>query len=385
MYLTRQDNIDQYDMQRSLWQFHSVTSAPRLPLVPPYWLACMDWDYKVIGVCMRIKTSTGNNRRFRFEIRCINVNKVWKVTCYVFFIFSGKAVFEDFLCNGQEESCTTKTTRDANIFRNQCIQERMKLNPLLVHQWETKKKFFPFAKGRHILGTCCGDKPLRVCLMGLPRTKAPLGIFGGWRAKAKGKAELFSHDHLRQPSKIPRSAWVRGSSWDPCCGASTQGAAQEADWGITITEITESAWELVSMARFYWFMSILWRGQFARAVHTMRHWKLGSFCPHFMTHEFKPAKSVMRRVAEQNFAEPFSQKRVRHTKKTVAATCPLVCASLKRAGINQLLVLNLVADWLHDWLKKKTLHEKTEMELWFLQKTKKLKKNPRHRFLQQWL
>ena len=42
-----------------------------------------------------------------------------------------------------------------------------------------------------------------------------------------------------------------------CCRDSTQTGAHEADRGIKIAEITEGAWELALMERFYWFVSIL--------------------------------------------------------------------------------------------------------------------------------
>ena len=49
----------------------------------------------------------------------------------------------------------------------------------------------------------------------------------------------------------------------------------------------------MSMSRFYWFLLFCTGNSFVqvyKAVHTMWHWKLGSFSPCFMTPEFKPAE-----------------------------------------------------------------------------------------------
>ena len=61
------------------------------------------------------------------------------------------------------------------------------------------------------------------------------------------------------------------TAWDTCCSDSTQAVAHEADKGIGVTEITKGTREQALKLCFYWFMSVLLQGQFAKAVHVKGH------------------------------------------------------------------------------------------------------------------
>ena len=138
-----------------------------------------------------------------------------------------------------------------------------------------------------------------------------------WKTANKGIltwSELA--DQGRQSGARGRGRHTLGA---PTYRMHTQANIHEADWGIKMC---------------------CSGGQFVRAVHTMRHWKLRSFCPCFMTHEFKPAEFHATFCGDkilspqQNF---FAKTGMSHEENCrcnmsplhVPATCPLVCADLK--------------------------------------------------------
>ena len=93
-------------------------------------------------------------------------------------------------------------------------------------------------------------------------------------------------------------------------------------------------------------------GKRARAVYKMRHWKLRSFCPCFMTLEFKQVEFHAACCGDKILApqQNFSPKRAWYTRKRAATTFPFphVLSTLSVRGLSDFFASkpSLVSDWL---------------------------------------